>query len=169
MYKIKRLDNIIISYEHVCKAILLIFVCVLYAFYDQRIIPEIFYFATFFLYFVLKRKKLSIYSLWSFLFVGICAMSILWTYDVESSALTARKLLEICIIGSLLIGFIDNREKINFLYKTFVAGGVLLILRLITSFPISAWGTERIGAEILNANRIGLFLTVSSICAMQLA
>lgn len=169
MIKVRRIDKIVIDYESICKAILLTFICVLYAFYEKRIYVEMLYFALFLFYFVSRRKRLTIYALWNLFFAGICALSILWSYNADVSISMTRKMLELAIIGNLLIAFIDKKEKIIYLYKCFVIAGIALIIRLLISFPISMWGVDPLGDSALNANRTGLFLAISAICTMQLA
>lgn len=169
MMKIKRIDEIEINYETLCKATLLLFICFLYAFYEERIYIEILYVILFSFYFVYRRKSLTVYALWSLLVIGIAAMSIFWSSAPSESILMTRKLVEIALIGNLLIAFIDRREKIMFFYKAFVVAGIVLIIRLLLTFPISMWGTERLGNNFFNANEIGLYLAISSIFAYQLS
>lgn len=157
-----------ISLNNICKVVWLFFICFIFAFYEKRIYAEIIYIFVFVYYFISKRKQPSIYLLWNLFFVGICALSNLWSQDISQSLGMTRKLFELALMGNLLISFIDTKEELTFIYKSFIGAGIALILRLLISFPISTWGTERLGDSFLNANAIGLYLAISAICSMYI-
>ena len=168
-YRIKRrtIDKLI-SYENISKLSLCLFICVLYSFYEIRIYVELTYIILMCFYFISRGKKFTIYTAWNLLFVGICLVSNLWSIDTNASYLGARAAIEIAIIGNLLIAFIDNEEKVIFLYRCFVIAGFILVMKCIVVVPINMWGTARIGNAIYNPNAIGLHLAISAICAVQL-
>lgn len=168
MFRVKKNRDIIINYDSICKFILLTFICCLYALYEKRLVIEIIYITVFGLYFITRRCKLSILSLWSFIFISICFLFSLQSVNLYSSLKMIRKLIELSIICTLLIGYIDSKKKLLFIYKCFIYAGFAMILRLLISFPISEWGAERLGDDILNANQIGMYIAISAICSMQL-
>lgn len=161
-----------IKYENLCKTVLLILLCILYIYQggSQRLPFEMTFFILFFIYFIIKRKRLTIYALWSLLFTGICGLSILWSYNPQQTMIETRIMIEWAILGNLLIAFIDRKDKIIDLYRYFVIAGCTLIIRLITVFPISTWMQDRIGSNdlYLNSNSVGLYLVISSIFAIYL-
>ena len=167
--KINRLNNLKFRYDNLCNFAILLFIMILYAYYEKRIYAELIFTVLLGIYFVKKRKKPTLYSFWNFAFFGICFVSIFYSSIPSNSLQMTRKIFEIGILGSLLIGYLDNIEKINFTYKSFVFAGVALIVRLLISFPINTWGTDRLGNEMLNANSIGLHLAISAIFAFYLA
>src|SRR5699024_9461292 len=73
--------------------------------------------------------------------------------------------------ANLLIGFLDKKEKFIMVYKFFVISGGTLILKLLTIFPITTWLNGRLGSNELgfNSNKIGIYMTISGICAFYLA
>ncbi|RAV13807.1 O-antigen ligase family protein [Paenibacillus contaminans] len=159
-----------INLESLSKLVLLCYICTLYAFYEIRIYVEVAYLLVFFLYLINRRNnQLTIYFVWSLLFVGVCLLSNLWTLDPTSSYKGTRAVLEVVIIGNLLVIFINSREKLHYLIKCFVIAGVVLVAKLLVTTPFDVWGTERIGSYLYNANTMGLFLSISAIAAMQMS
>ena len=169
MMKIKKFNDLRIKYDSLHNFIILAFIITLYAYYEKRLYVEAVFIVVFGVYYITKKKRPTLYTLWNLIFLGVSLMSVLWSVNPSASLQMARKILEIGIIGNLLIAYLDNKDKMLFLYKAFVWAGIALIIRLLISFPISMWGKDRIGDSILNANAIGLHLAISAIFAFYLA
>lgn len=163
------LNKVKINLEFICKFILLIYICALYAFYEIRFFVEIIFIIIMSAYFITKRKPITKYTIWSFLFIFLCFISNFWSVDLQYSLLGTRAALEIAIIGNLLIAFLDKKEKLDFLIQCFILAGLVLVLKMLITVPISNWGSSRIGNIIYNANSIGLYLGFSTIFALYLA
>lgn len=165
-----KISRIEVNLQSFFKFVLLVFLCMLYAFYEYRILVTALFFPIFLYYFISRRKGLSLFFLWNFLFVGLCAMSLIWSYNSEQTFIEARIMLEIAVISNLLIAFLDSKDKLVSVYKYLVYAGVLYIIRLAFEFPLSSWLAGRLGNDgNFNSNRIGLYLTISALCAFYLA
>lgn len=163
-YKIK------FKFESFYKVILLIFLCMIYAFYEFRILFEMTFLFVFSIYFITRRKRLTIYVLWNLLFISICGLSILWSHNPQQSIIETRIMIEWAIVGNLIIAYVDRKERLIDLYKYFIIAGGALIIRLMITFPFTTWLEGRLGSDALglNPNRVGLYLVISAICAMYL-
>lgn len=158
-----------LNIESACKVILMLYICVLFAFYEIRVFVELLYILVFFLYFITKKKGLTLYTLWSLVFVVICGLSNMWSIDIGGSLLGTRAAIEIAIIGNLLVSYIDRKDKLNYLMTCFVVAGLILVFKMLIVVPINDWGTQRIGNGIYNANAIGLYLGFATIFASYLS
>jgi hypothetical protein len=165
----RKIGDIKLTIESACKVILMLYICVLFAFYEIRIFIEAIFIVVMTLYFIVKRKGFTVYTLWSLLFIAISTLSNLWSIDNSGSLLGTRAALEIAIIGNLLVAYLDTKEKLKYFIHCFMIAGFVLVFKLMITVPISAWGSTRIGNAVYNANSIGIYLAFSAIFAMQLA
>lgn len=166
-------NRITFSKDIIYKTVIILYIFSIYLFLDQRAYFGILCMLVLGYYNLTRKRKITLYTLWSFIFVTLCFLTYFWTQEPNptQTLYNARGVLQVAIIGNLIIGFIDNKHKIEFLQKSFVIAGFMLIGKLILFFPISAWGNERLGSEELglNSNAIGLALSISAICALNLA
>lgn len=153
--------------EAIWEFMILLLFCSIYAFQSGKVYVELLFIIVLALSLLTMKKQFSkYYLLWNVCFVGICVLSNLWTMDLESSLYATRGVIKIAIIGNLIIAFIENEEKIEYILRCFVVAGVALIFRLIIFVPLGDWGTERLGDDMYNSNAMGLNLSVSAICAL---
>ena len=150
------------------KVVLLIFLCVLYAFYEFRIYAEMTFIFMFCVIFIRRPIIDKKYIIWSCSFLLICLLSILWSRNQEQSIIEVRIIIEGIIIGVLLTSFIDSSDKIIYIYKCLIISGIILSIRLIISVPPNMWGIKRLGSTFINANQAGILLSISTMCCMQL-
>lgn len=156
--------------RNIFQFVLLIFICMLFAYYEYRIFFSIIYAIVFLYYFLSRRKIVSPFILWNILFILLCGFSISWSYNPEQTFIETRNMIELAIISNLLIAFIDNKNKVISAYKYFIYAGIAFIIRLLYEIPLSTWLSTRLGADSdFNSNRIGLYLTISAICTLHLA
>lgn len=156
-------------HELLFKFIILIYFCVMYAFFEYRLYISILLVFFLLYYFITRRKNLSLFTLWNVIFIFWCASSYVWSYNSGQTLIEVRILIEIAIISNLIIVFIDKKGKVEFFYKVFIISGLIFIIRLLYEFPLASWFTQRLGSEEFNANTIGLYLTISAICSLHLA
>lgn len=157
--------------EDFYKFIIILFLCAIYIGNEYRAYFEVMFYFVFIIYFIEKRKPLTIFVFWNSLFVGFCAFSILWSLDTQKAMLETRIMLQWAIMGNLLIAFVDKEERLIDLYKYIVIAGCTLVIVLLYNFPLSIWLDGRLGSNVilgLNPNRVGLILAISAICAMYL-
>lgn len=148
--------------------ILLLFVSSIYINSEFRAFFEIIFYGVFLIYFILKNKKLTIYSLWALSIIFVFLLTILWSSDKAESLLQLRILCQSTLIGTLLIGYLDTKEKIIDFYKILILSGIILILYLMSFIPLSEILSvqTRLGGikgVLINSNDIGLRLAVSGI------
>lgn len=153
---------------NIYKFIILMYICMLYSFYEMRIFVEaaLFYFLGF--YAITRKKFPTKYILWNCMFISMCMISLLWSKDIKQSIIQTRIMVECAIVGNLIISFIDDKNKMLFIYNSFVIAGISLLIRLIITVPMSTWGSGRIATEALNSNTIGMYLAISILFAIQL-
>ncbi|WP_419893009.1 O-antigen ligase family protein [Oceanobacillus kimchii] len=164
-------SNIILSTNIFYKFILLLYLSMLYAFFDEyKNIIQIIFSITFLFYFLTRRKKLTVFFLWNFIFIIWCFLSIFWSSNTEQTLIETRIMIEIAIVSNLFIVYVDNKEKLITVYKFLVIAGIIYVFRLLFEFPLSTWLEGRLGSEgQFNPNRIGLYLTISAIFSFYLA
>lgn len=164
-----KLDEIEIKVESFFKTLLLMYFCVIYAFFEYRVFISAIFILMFLYYFIAQRKKLTIFFVWNLLFIIWCVLSIAWSYNTAQTVIEARIVFEIAIISNLLIAFIDNKDKLISVYKILIFSGLIFVLRLAYEFPLGTWLLGRLGDQDFNPNRIGLYLTISAIITLYFA
>lgn len=159
-----------ISVQVVFYFTLFIYICMLYTFYEYRLPILSLTILIFVYYFISRKKKLSLFFVWNFLFVLLCAFSLFWSYNYSQTVIEVRNLLWIGIINNLIIAFIDDKEKINIIFKMIIFSGLVYILRLIYEFPLDTWLSGRLGGTgDFNSNRIGMYLSISGLAVFHFA
>lgn len=158
--------------------VLSLFLILIYLDTPFRIIGELLFYSAFGAYFIYKNRSITTYSLWSVLMIMYSGLSIFWTADTTQTLIDLRILTQMSIISILIIGFVDNEDKLDIVFKSFVVAGIGLVSFLFTVIPFSAFlePTTRIGVGMgigmqnvtQNSNDIGLNLTVSSILTFYL-
>jgi len=167
---LKKLDELDVRIEKFYNPVLFLFICMLFAFYEYRIIVSAVFIIIFLYYFVRKNSYFSLFTLWNILFIALCGFSLLWSYNTAQTYIETRIMIELAIISNLIIAFIDNKEKLVSLYKYLVGAGVVLIIRLAYEFPLNTWLSGRLGSTgDFNPNKIGLYLTISALCTFHFA
>ena len=149
-------------------------ICVVYAFSTSRYLSITMQgsFVGIMILYVMKTKRMVIthHFLWM---VSI----ITWGLFISLFAIDATKSIgDVINLGSKLLFytaiviFIKDGNRFHFVLKCIIFAGLTLVLRLIISTPLSAWGTERLGASLdLNPNRIGIVLAYASISTIYIA
>lgn len=165
----KRLDKVIIKVETIYLILITLYLIVLYAFFDYRLVITLLFVPILTYYFISRRKKLTIFLLWNSMFILLSGLSFFWSSYPEQTLIDTRIMFEIAVISNLLIAFIDKENKLESTYKIFVIAGFALIIRLIYEVPIENWFDGRLRTEDLNSNEIGLFTTISAIFAFYFA
>jgi len=146
-----------------------LFIISLFALYEYRHFFEIICLLILLFYSMKKGKGITYFTVWSIIFLVIGLLSVLYSENPSHSLLMSRKLLELAVISYFLIAFIDSSSKLYFLQKIFIIAGMFMIIRLLATFPISDWGTARLGDDMLNANTIGMYLSISSVFALEVS
>lgn len=157
-----------IKYKYFLNLILLLFVSSIYIDSTFRIIFEIFFYGIFLTYFIFKNKKFTIYTMWSLIIISIFSLTIIWSSDKAESLLQLRILGQSTLIGTLLIGYLDDKDKIVDFYKIIILSGLILILYLLSFIPLSELLSvqSRLGGiegVTINSNDIGLRLATSGL------
>ena len=171
MSSIKKIGNIKVNYETIVEIFLFLYLVFTISRLEQAVFFEIILYGVLSLYWLTKRKKTTYFSLWIFILVIISAITILWSANPNQSIIETRILFQWMILSTLLIAYLDSEKKIINLYKYIVIGGIALVIRLITVFPLTTWVSGRLGSTELNLNSnvIGLYLTIASLMAFYLA
>lgn len=149
---------------------LFIYISMLYAFYDYRLAVSLFTILIFAYYFISRKRGLTLFFLWNFLFILLCAFSLLWSENHAQTVIEVRNLIWIGVVNNLIIAFIDEKEKLNIIFKIIIFSGLIYILRLLYEFPLDTWLSGRLGGtEDFNSNKIGMYLSISGLAAFHFA
>lgn len=155
------------------KIIVFLSICIVYAFSNIRelsiAIQFVFVFLTVLNVILNKKIKLTTHFIWMLLFLSWAAfVSLFSKYEVTSIIEISNLTLKLLFYTSLII-FIDNEEKFEFVLKSLVISGLILVLRVISLTPKGDWGTDRLGSALsLNPNYLGISLSFTSIVAIYL-
>lgn len=119
---------------------------------------------------ILSKKIIIIKCFkWNFLFWIFYYLSIFWAKNIKD--VFGWQTLPIQILSMFIIipMYIENREDIRKVLKTFLFALVYAAILLIIRTPLNVWGTERMGAKIgLHPNILGLMMSVGEILALYM-
>ena len=163
------MTNGIFSMDNICKVLLKLYICALFACYEIRVFIEVALIGVLLLHLATRGKLYTVYALWSLAFLSICVVSNLWSIALSASLVGTRSFLEVAVIGNLLIAYLDRVERLEYLMRCYVVAGWALVVRLLIVTPTSVWGIDRAGDAQYNANAIGLQLAISVIYALHIA
>jgi len=123
-----------------------------------------------------KTIRLTGYSMMYGLFTIFAMMSIAWSESTSNAISALRPLLQLVIIGVILVDYIDNREKVDMVFKFFLISSIALLIFLFLMTPQSVWvaamkvsqnassAADRIGPSIgFQANWMGIICAFSII------
>ena len=96
-------------------------------------------------------------QIWALVMIVISVFSCLIAGLNSSSLFTLLNVVQVFLIGFVTFGYLNSREKMLFFFASFVAGGLILTLRLLLTTPFSVFlSFERLGESIgYNANDVG--------------
>ncbi len=158
--------------KHISYLLILLMITSIYAINDQKTLLYLIrgmFIVYMFLRLLFVRHRLTIYSVWTVSVLFITGASILWAFNQSDAIHYFVWLLQVMLVTIPLSIFIDDEEKLEFVIKCFVVGGVLLIVRLIIETPATVWGIRRLGAAIgYNANDLGMKLAFAALCTTYL-
>src|SRR5690606_25851213 len=145
-----RLDKVIIKVETIYLILITLYLIVLYAFFDYRLVITLLFVPILTYYFISRRKKLTIFLLWNSMFILLSGLSFFWSSYPEQTLIDTSIMFEIAVISNLLRDFIDKENQLEVTYKIFVVAGLALIIRLIYDVPIVDWLDGRLRTEDFN-------------------
>ena len=120
--------------------------------------------------FLLHRKRLNVYMFWSIVFWVLCLSSLIWSVDFTASKEVVGLVLRVFILCNLLLCFIDDKQKMQFVLRCYVVSAVILSIRLASNTPSEILGIQRLGYNInYNPNTLGLYMALGAICSLYLA
>jgi len=152
--------------------VLFIFLSVIYGFNEFRVPVEFALFIVIGFYAVRYNKSMvNGYFFWSLAIIFLSIFSLFYSFDIEQSLIEVRVLIQIVLIGNSIVLYVDTQKKLMKIYKYISAAGIALVIRLLITFPLSEWGSGRLGDNSLNLNpnNIGLYLAFSTIISLYLA
>lgn len=159
--------------DNTLKVIVFLSVCIIYAFSNIRelsvAIQFIFVGITVVNIIFYKKMRLTIHFIWMLLFIiWALFISLLSEYNTVSIIEVVNLTLKLLFYTSLIM-FINNEARFNFVLKTLVISGLILVIRVIALTPFNDWGTDRLGSALdLNPNTLGLSLSFAAIVSVYL-
>lgn len=158
--------------EKVIKTILLLNTIMVFAFNDQKNILYIVKASLLIIFSILcitRPIKNAWILLWGIAIVLWSASSLFWIVHVDRFIYNLAWTFQAIFIFSLTIYIIDNEDLLNFYIKSIVISSSVLFFRLVLFYPISIWGTSRLGASIgYNPNVIGVEAAFAAILSLYL-
>lgn len=140
---------------------------------EQSFIFEFIFYIITIIYFIfnLEKVKLTYFLIWGILFFMISLITVTGTFSPEQSFIELRKLIRIAIVGNSIIAYIVNKEDLVSIFKVLIYSGLVLFTFMIIEIPSHLWFETRLGGSEfgLNANAVGLTLSISAIIALFLA
>lgn len=161
--------------EWLCDGVLFLFLAVLIAFgpdVKSLFIPtEIVFVSVFGTRFLLKKSRLTLYSVWGLGLIGLAFLSI--TYATSSSMAFTRALpvLQVIVFGNLVAPYLRETErKFNAFLLMLIGAVVVLTIRIGLSAPVSDLMRMRLGPTVsINANNLGLSFAFAGLLAFYFA
>lgn len=149
------------NYDKFLDIITLMYICAVYALPYQVLYMEM----IFIIFHLPKIKKIKInaYLIWSFSFLLVCFLSVIYSVNMNETFIKSFQILKIFIVGNIFILKLKEEKDLEKIYNYFILAGLFFIVVLLILFPISSFGKERIGGGAYNANDIGLKLCISLI------
>lgn len=145
-----------------------------WAFNETKIISypvKVAYIAMLGYYSISRRRTGAKYQGWCIAMTSISVIAMLVATDISSSFYTFINMLQVFLIGFVTYGYLDQENKIDFILKVLIWGGIILTIRLVLVTPIDVWlSWQRLGDAIgSNANDVGNKAAISAIVALCMA
>lgn len=168
MFKIR------ISKDTVNNALLALLIVSVWAFNETKIItyPVKILYILFLGYYSFSRHRTgAYYQAWCIIMIAISAIAMLVAPNLSSAEYTFINVLQVFLIGFVTYGYIDNEEKIDFVLKALMWGGLILTFRLVLVTPANVWlSWRRLGEAIgSNSNDVGNKAAFSAIISLCMA
>lgn len=116
-----------------------------------------------------ERVKLSDIFCWYLLFIGYYFISMIWG-DLDDGFYYLGNFIQIVVtIFVLSVHVKTQNDAISYL-KLLLFAMIYMMFRLVLKTPISAWGSERVGAALtMNSNTIGMVCSSAMILCLYYA
>lgn len=159
------------SFNRLCDLVIITLVAVLFTFSPNAtsiFLPvEILFLSTFGVRFLIKKSKLSLYTVWSLGLVLIAFISTTYAPDKNAAVRIAVSVIQVAVFGNLVVPYFrDDKRNIQvFLYACMI-GAIGLGVRLWFSAPFSQLIAGRLGGTIdINENQVGFFFAIAFLVA----
>lgn len=147
-------------YEKLISLLYIVYIFSVYAFPFQVLKVELLFMS--FLLFKMRKIKINFYLIWGMVFCCIATLSVIYSKDPSISLVGVIQIVKILILNNMIISLVKNKKDIYFFLNTFIAAGIVLILRLLTLIPIESLGKSRLHITgMFNANDVGSKLSIS--------
>ena len=159
------------SFDILCDLVLITLITVLFTFtpnIKSIFLPvEILFLVTFTARFLIRKSKLSLYTVWSLGLVLIAFISTTYAPDKNAAIRITVSIIQVAVFGNLVVPYFrDDKRNIQvFLYACMI-GAVGLGIRLWFSAPFSQLIAGRLGGTIdINENQVGFFFAIAFLVA----
>lgn len=162
-------------FDSICDAVLLIFLSVLIAYGpDARsvFIPtELLFVSVFGIRFLVKRSRLTLYTIWGIGLVFLAFLSISYATDQSMAFERALPVVQVIVFGNLIAPYVRDSERNYALFlKLFIVALLVFMIRILFSAPLELLLAYRLGPTVaVNANNLGLSFAVAGIFAIYFA
>lgn len=160
------------SFDLLCDFVLLVFITVLFVFTANTkslFIPvEVGFIAVFTSRFLLRKSKMSLYTLWSVGLLGLAFISTTYAPDQKEAIRLSISVVQVVLFGNLLIPYFrDDVHNIHVFLHACIVGALGLVVRLWQSAPMEVLFSKRFGETIgVNANYVGFALIIGAVIAL---
>jgi len=152
-------------FEYLVKFFILILVIAVFAFNDQKnylYIVKVSYIIVMGALMLFCNLSIRWHIVWSALFISFSLASMLWAGIGEEALYYFFWILQAYLIFMVTANNLYNEEMIEYLFKCFIIGSIILVIRLLLVTPTNKWGTGRIGYSIgYNPNVIGIQMIIA--------
>lgn len=128
---------------------------------------EIAFYVISFVYILFSYKKIHInmFVIWNVFFLIISLLATVNSLDPTLSGIDLRNIIRLAVTGNSLVFYIDSNKKLTNTLKIIMFAGLALLIYLLIVTPLSQLTSGRLGGYEygLNANEVGLSLTISAI------
>ena len=163
-----------ITINQISKFFSAILIICYWGFVDVRefmVLAQILFVASCFLRISLLNKwqfVLNDYVKWAIAWLLFCAISILWSRDIDNSIISFISILQVVIVGILLSSTIEKKQDITWIERVIIISGIVLTFRLFIETPSSMLGKGRLGESIgMHVNTISVNILISELLTVK--
>jgi O-antigen ligase len=129
---------------------------------------EALFLATFGIRFLVRRSKLSLYTVWSIGLVVLALISTTYAPNESEARRLAISVIQVVLFGNLILPYLrDSGKNIHTLLHGIMFAAFALLVRILVSAPIEQLLSERWGPTVeINANQVGLCLAFGALVAL---
>jgi len=159
------------SFDLLCDFVIIALVAVLFTFSPNAksiFLPvEILFLSTFGIRFLVRKSKLSLYTVWSLGLILLAFFSTTYAPDKKAAGKIAISLVQVALFGNLIVPYFrDSKRNIHVFLLACMIGAIGLGIRLWFSAPFSQLIAGRLGATIdINENQVGFFFAIAFLVA----